>query len=55
MGSDKSRFPLEGQSITYTCPNGYILTGPNTSVCTGNGEWEPDPGQVECIGEYLIT
>ena len=55
MESDKSRFPLEGQSITYTCPNGYILTGPNASVCMGNGEWEPDPGQVECIGEYLMT
>ena len=42
----------EGQFITYTCPPGFILTGPNASVCTGNREWEPDPGQVDCIGEY---
>ena len=35
----------EGQFITYTCPTGLILTGPNASVCTENGEWEPDPGE----------
>ena len=21
------------------------------SVCMGNGEWEPDPGEVECKGD----
>ena len=36
--------PIEGQFITYTCPTGFILTGPNASVCAGNREWEPDPG-----------
>ena len=41
----------EGKFITYTCPPGFILTGPNASVCTGNGEWEPDPGRVDCIGD----
>ena len=49
-GSDS--LPLEGQFITYTCPPGYVLTGPNASVCMGNGELEPDPGEVECIGDY---
>ena len=44
--------PIEGQFITYTCPPGFIRTGPNASVCTGNREWEPDPGQVDCIGEH---
>lgn len=43
---------LEGEFITYTCPSGSILTGPNVSVCTGNREWEPDPRLVECIGDY---
>ena len=42
----------EGQFITYTCPPGLVLTGPNASVCTGNREWESDPGQVNCIGDY---
>ena len=49
MGSDIPK--TEGQSIMYSCPPGFILTGPSASVCTGNGEWEPDPGQVDCIGD----
>ena len=48
MGPDNP--PIEGQFITYTCPPGFMLTGLNVSVCTGNGEWEPDPGEVDCIG-----
>ena len=43
---------IVGQVIAYTCPHGFILTGSNASVCTGNGEWEPDLGEVECIGDY---
>ena len=46
--------PIEGRTITYTCPPGFILAGPNTSVCLGNGEWEPDPGEVECIGDLNV-
>ena len=52
-GSDSP--PVKGQFITYTCPPGFILTGPNVSVCTGNREWEPDPGEVECIGDLNST
>ena len=48
--------PIEGQFVTYTCPPGIILTGPNASVCTGNGEWEPDPrDMVACIGAQYGT
>ena len=39
---------LEGENITFTCPTGAILTGPNSSTCVENGEWEPDPREVEC-------
>jgi hypothetical protein len=46
---------IEGQFITYTCPPGFVLTGPNTSVCSGNGEWEPDPGHVTCIGDCMTV
>jgi hypothetical protein len=52
-GSQDSH-PIEGQFITYTCPPGFILTGPNMSVCMGNREWEPDPGEVDCIGNNYI-
>jgi hypothetical protein len=42
----------KGQFITYICIlSGFALTGPNASVCTGNGEWEPDLGEVDCIGD----
>ena len=45
-------YPLmEGQIITYTCPPGFVQTGPNASVCSGNEEWEPDPGEAYCIGD----
>ena len=43
---------LEGDSVSFTCPSGLILTGPNSSTCRGNGEWEPDPrAEVACKGE----
>jgi hypothetical protein len=41
---------LEGQAIIFICPLGQTLNGSNSSTCMGNGEWEPDPGEVECIG-----
>ena len=49
-GSQDSPY-REGQFITYTCPTGFVWTGPNASECTGNGRWEPDPGEVACIGD----
>ena len=52
MKSDSPK--IEGQSIAYTCPSGFILTGPNASICMGNSEWEPDPGEVKCIGDYTM-
>jgi hypothetical protein len=54
-GSQDSHPLIEGQFITYTCPPGFALTGPNMSVCMGNREWEPDPGQVDCIGDAIIV
>ena len=39
---------LEGATLTFSCPPGKILTGPNMTICMKNGEWEPDP-QVEGI------
>ena len=47
--ADRDTF-LEGTNITFTCSPGLVLTGPNTSTCMGNGEWEPNPREVECKG-----
>ena len=49
---------LEGTGITFSCPPGLVLAGPNTTTCMENGEWEPDPSQVFCNGKttyYLIS
>ena len=51
-GSDSP--PIEGQIITYTCPPGFVLNGPNASVCMRNGKLKPDPGEVECIGDCFL-
>ena len=46
---------LEGQTIMFICPHGQMLNGSNSSTCMGYGEWEPDPGEVECIGGMGTT
>ena len=40
--------PVEGSTVSFTCPPGLALTGPNSAICTENGEWEPDPRAVMC-------
>ena len=41
---------IEGVSVTFTCPPGLVLTGPNTTTCMRNGDWEPDPRDAACVG-----
>ena len=33
--------PIEGSTITFSCPPGLVLIGPNLATCMDNGEWEP--------------
>ena len=46
---------LEGTTITLECssPN-LVLIGSNTTTCMGNGEWEPDPRDMNCAGDSVI-
>ena len=44
---------MEGATVAFKCPTQYVLIGPNTTTCMGNGEWEPDPREVECKGILL--
>ncbi len=46
---------LEGANVTFSCPPGQVLVGHNTSICIGNGEWEPDPREVMCKGKGKIN
>ena len=41
---------LEGAVLSFECPSQYVLVGPTTTTCMGNGEWEPDPREVKCKG-----
>ena len=34
--------------ITFSCPPGFMLVGPNSATCTRNGEWEPNLTGVMC-------
>ena len=45
-----SILPKEGATLNFTCPPGLVLIGPNSTTCTGNGEWEPDPSGLTCAG-----
>ena len=43
--------PVEGTTVTFSCPSGLALIGSHSATCTGNGEWKPDPRLLMCIGE----
>ena len=45
---------LGGSEISFRCPLGLELTGPNATTCMENGEWEPDPMGIDCIGNNSI-
>ena len=47
---DYPALDVEGVSVTFSCSPGLMLSGPNASTCMRNGEWEPDPRDVECKG-----
>ena len=37
---DDNVIPLEGTNITFSCPPGSVLSGPNLATCAENGRWE---------------
>ena len=37
---DYDGIPLEGTNITFSCPPGAVLNGPNLATCAENGRWE---------------
>ena len=41
---------MEGLTILLDCSPGLVLTGPDSSTCVRNGQWEPDPSLVKCKG-----
>ena len=45
---------LKGENITFTCPTGAIISGPNSSMCMESGEWEPDLRELDCIHTHEL-
>ena len=43
-----------GTDATYSCLPEQMLSGPIMSTCVENGEWEPDPREVDCIGKSYL-
>ena len=42
---------IEGTTAVFSCSRSrYEIIGPRSATCTGNGEWVPDPRQVQCQG-----
>ena len=41
---------MEGANVNFTCSPQHVLIGPHSATCMENGEWEPDPREVECKG-----
>ena len=35
--------------MSLTCTSGLMLSGPSISTCMGNGEWELDLREAECV------
>ena len=43
-----------GTTVDFVCPSGLVLNGTMSAICMENGEWVPDPQDVNCI-EGLST
>ena len=41
--------------MTLACTSGLLLSGPSTSTCMENGEWEPDLREAECVDASMTT
>ena len=37
-----------GITVNFICPPDLSLVGINSTTCTGNEEWKPDPSVVMC-------
>ena len=38
---------VRGTNVSFSYPEGFLLSRPNVTTCMGNGEWEPGYQQTE--------
>ena len=50
--NDGIMLTFEGRTVRFSCPPGFVLTGPDSATCTGNGEWELDSRRIMCNNIY---
>ena len=43
-----------GSQIVYQCQSGLLPEGRMTSVCRGDGRWNPDPATLLCEGKTHV-
>ena len=43
-----------GSEIVYQCQSGFLPEGGVTSVCRGDGTWNPDPATLLCEGKLYV-
>ena len=43
-----SKPATENTNVTFLCPPGLTLIGPNSTLCKRNGEWEADLEELKC-------
>ena len=41
-----------GKTVTYSCNNGYVLSGHTSLTCLSSGHWSGSTPY--CIGEYYL-
>ena len=39
---------VNGTVVTFSCPPGLTLNGPDSVMCTHTGQWEPGLSEVNC-------
>ena len=45
---------MEGFNVSFSCHSEFKLSGPTSSTCMRNEEWEPDLIEVECRHKVII-
>ena len=44
---------LEGSQIVFQCSPGFVPSQQMMSVCMADGNWTPNPAELECRGIWL--
>ena len=53
---DNGGLPIEGSTITFTCPSGLkLMGGPSSATCRETGEWKPDFTGLICNTSGKVT